>query len=95
MERYLGPLGGLFANRFYLDELYVIAVVRPLEVLASLASLFDAAVIDGLVDAIGRLPPSLAGLVRRLQSGLIQRYALAGVMGVLVIVASLVWSLKQ
>ncbi|MGA0039578.1 MAG: hypothetical protein ACO3NZ_07000, partial [Pirellulales bacterium] len=51
--------------------------------------------VDGLVDAVGQLPPSLAGVVRRLQSGLIQRYALAGVMGVLVIVASLVWSLKQ
>jgi NADH-quinone oxidoreductase subunit L len=95
MERYLGSLGTVFANRFYLDELYVITVVRPLEALASLAAMFDARVVDGLVDAVGQLPPSLAGVVRRLQSGLIQRYALAGVMGVLVIVASLVWSLKQ
>ena len=95
MERYLGSLGTLFANRFYLDELYVTTVVRPLEMLASFAAAFDACVVDGLVDAIGHLPPSLAGVVRRLQSGLIQRYALAGVMGVLVIVASLVWSLKQ
>ncbi len=95
MERYLGPVGSLFANRFYLDELYVIAIVRPLEAISSCAALFDAAVVDGLVDRIGQLPPALAGIVRRLQSGLIQRYALAGVMGVLVIVASLVWSLKQ
>ena len=95
MERYLGPLGTMFANRFYLDELYGIAVVRPLEVLSSMAAAFDAVVIDGLVDAIGQLPSAIAGVVRRLQSGLIQRYALAGVMGVLVIVASLVWSLKQ
>ena len=95
MERYLGPVGTLFENRFYLDELYVITVVRPLEILSSCAAIFDSAVIDGLVDAIGKLPPSLASVVRRLQSGLIQRYALAGVMGVLVIVASLVWSLKQ
>jgi NADH-quinone oxidoreductase subunit L len=95
MERYLGPVGVLFANRFYLDELYVITVVRPLEAISSCAALFDASVVDGLVDRIGQLPPAMAGVVRRLQSGLIQRYALAGVMGVLVIVASLVWSLKQ
>jgi NADH-quinone oxidoreductase subunit L len=95
MERYLGSLGTVFANRFYFDELYVITVVRPLEMLSSIAAAFDSYVVDGLVDAIGHLPPSLAGVVRRLQSGLIQRYALAGVMGVLVIVASLVWSLKQ
>ena len=95
MERYLGPLGTLFANRFYLDELYVITVVRPIQAVSSIAAAFDNSVVDGLVDAIGRLPSALAGIVRRLQSGLIQRYALAGVMGVLVIVASLVWSLKQ
>jgi len=95
MERYLGPVGTLFENRFYLDELYVAAVVRPLEILSSFAAIFDSVIIDGTVDTIGRIPPSLAGVVRRLQSGLIQRYALAGVMGVLLIVASLVWSLKQ
>ena len=71
------------------------AVVRPLEILSSFAAIFDSVIIDGTVDTIGRIPPSLAGVVRRLQSGLIQRYALAGVMGVLLIVASLVWSLKQ
>jgi NADH-quinone oxidoreductase subunit L len=95
MERLLGPVGTLFENRFYIDELYTAAVVRPLEAIAGLSALFDRFVVDGLVDGIARIPLAAAELVRRLQSGLVQRYALAGVMGVLVIVASLVWSMKQ
>ncbi|NDC52997.1 MAG: NADH-quinone oxidoreductase subunit L [Planctomycetia bacterium] len=94
MERFLGPLEPFFANRCYIDQLYSALVVRPLEGLALLAALFDRAVIDGLVNAVARLPVALGGVVRRLQSGLLQRYALAGVMGVLAIVLVLAWRLR-
>jgi hypothetical protein len=50
--------------------------------------------VDGIVDGIGRLPGVLGGGVRRLQSGLLQRYALAGVMGTLLIVIALAWGLR-
>ena len=93
MERFLGPLGALFAGRFFFDEIYAAVIVKPLEWLAAAAAAFDRLVIDGLVDTLARLPLLLGSLVRRTQSGLLQRYALAGVMGVLLIVASLVWSL--
>jgi NADH-quinone oxidoreductase subunit L len=94
MERFLGPLGTLFANRFYLDQVYAALVVKPLEVVALVAAAFDRYVIDGLVDGIGRLPGVVGGGVRRLQSGLLQRYALAGVMGTLLIVLALSWGLR-
>jgi NADH-quinone oxidoreductase subunit L len=94
MERYLGPLETLFANRFYIDQLYAALVVKPLEVVALIAAAFDRYVVDGIVDGIGRLPGVLGGGVRRLQSGLLQRYALAGVMGTLLIVLALAWGLR-
>jgi len=94
MERFLGPLGTLFANRFYLDQLYSILIVRPLELLAFLAAAFDRSVIDGLVDGIARVPGGIGAVARRLQSGLLQRYALAGMMGTLVIVLALAWRLR-
>jgi NADH-quinone oxidoreductase subunit L len=94
MERYLGPLETLFANRFYIDQLYAALVVKPLEVVALIAAAFDRHVVDGIVDGIGRLPGVLGGGVRRLQSGLLQRYALAGVMGTLLIVIALAWGLR-
>jgi NADH-quinone oxidoreductase subunit L len=58
------------------------------------AALFDRFVIDGLVNGVARLPAALGGVVRRLQTGLLQRYALAGVMGVLAIVFVLAWRLR-
>ena len=94
MERYLGPLETLFANRFYIDQLYAALVVKPLEFVALIAAAFDRHVVDGVVDGIGRLPGVLGGGVRRLQSGLLQRYALAGVMGTLLIVIALAWGLR-
>ena len=94
MERFLGPLQTVFANKFYFDQLYAALVVRPLEVLAMIAALFDRYVIDGLVNGVASIPVVLGGVVRRLQSGLVQRYALAGVMGVLMIVLALAWQLR-
>jgi NADH-quinone oxidoreductase subunit L len=94
MERFLGPLQTFFANRCYIDQLYAGLIVRPLEGLAVVAALFDRFVIDGLVNGVAGLPAALGGVVRRLQTGLLQRYALAGVMGVLAIVFVLAWRLR-
>jgi NADH-quinone oxidoreductase subunit L len=90
MERFLGPLQTLFANRFFIDQIYAATIVRPLELLAGLAAAVDRYVVDGLVDAVARLPLGIGAVVRHLQSGLVQRYALAGVIGVLLIVLALV-----
>ena len=69
-------------------------VVRPLEFIARLLAFFDSSVLDGLVDAVGRVPFSLGRVLRSLQSGLLQRYAVAGVVGVLALVLALVWQLR-
>jgi NADH-quinone oxidoreductase subunit L len=94
MERFLGPLGTLFGQKFFLDELYAAVVVKPLEFLALVAAWFDRFVVDGLVDGVGRLPLGLGAIVRRLQSGLVQRYAVAGAIGTLLIVLALAWQLR-
>ena len=95
MERFLGPLGALFANQFFFDQIYNVLVVRPLELLAMLAGIIDRFLVDGLVDFIASLPLGIGSVVRRLQSGVLQRYALAGVMGVLLIVFVLAWQLRS
>jgi NADH-quinone oxidoreductase subunit L len=94
MERFLGPLQTLFARKFFVDEIYSALVVKPLEALALVAALFDRRVIDRLVDRVARIPFALAAVVRQFQSGLLQRYALAGVVGVLAIVVALAWQLR-
>jgi len=94
MDRFLGPLGSLFANRFYVDEIYAAIIVRPLEILAMLCAAFDRSIVDGLVNLVAAIPLAVGAAVRRFQSGLMQRYAVAGVLGTLVIVLALAWSLR-
>jgi NADH-quinone oxidoreductase subunit L len=94
MERFLGPLETLFGHKFFLDELYAALVVKPLEFVALLAAWFDRFVVDGLVDGVGRLPLGLGAIIRRLQSGLVQRYAVAGAIGTLLVVLALAWQLR-
>jgi NADH-quinone oxidoreductase subunit L len=93
MERWLGPLRPFLEHRMFIDQLYVAFIVKPIEALAYLAAMFDRAFIDGLVRSVARLPVATGAIVRRLQSGLVQRYALAGVIGVLAIIVILAWRL--
>ncbi len=94
MDRFLGPLETLFAHRFYVDEVYTALIVRPLEILAMLAAAFDRYVIDGLVSAVAGIPLAAGAAIRRLQSGLVQRYAVFGAIGTLAIVLALAWTLR-
>jgi len=64
-------------------------IVRPLCGVARLAAWFDRRVIDALVDACGRLPALLGAVVRPIQNGLIQFYALAMVLGLLALLGAL------
>lgn len=95
MERFLGPLETLFGNRFFFDELYAALIVKPLELLALVAAWFDRSVIDGLVGFVASVPLAAGAVVRRLQSGLMQRYAVAGALGTLLVVLALAWRLRS
>jgi NADH-quinone oxidoreductase subunit L len=94
IERFLGPVGTLFANRFFIDQIYNGLIVKPLEGVALVAAAFDRYVIDGLVDGVARIPLALGAWVRHLQSGLVQRYALVGVLGTLLIMLALAARLR-
>jgi NADH-quinone oxidoreductase subunit L len=95
MERFLGPLETLFSNRFFFDEVYAALIVKPLEFLALVATWFDRSVIDGLVGFVAGIPLAAGAVVRRLQSGLMQRYAVAGALGTLLVVLALALRLRS
>jgi NADH-quinone oxidoreductase subunit L len=86
------PLHWLSRRKLLLDELYLALVVWPLRLLALVCAAVDRYVIDGLVDLCGRLPAAAGAVVRSVQSGMTQFYALAMVLGLLALVgALLVW----
>jgi NADH:ubiquinone oxidoreductase subunit 5 (subunit L)/multisubunit Na+/H+ antiporter MnhA subunit len=79
----------LSLNKLYVDEVYNLLVVQPFTLLAGLCRLVEAVVYD-LVRLIASVPRLLADLVRPLQNGLVQFYALAMAFGVVVFAGWLV-----
>jgi NADH-quinone oxidoreductase subunit L len=79
----------LVYNKYFVDEVYGAAVVRPL-VSGSRVALWkgmDAGLIDGMVNGFGTAARKVGGALRLMQSGNIRSYAtwvLAGCVAVIV-----------
>jgi NADH-quinone oxidoreductase subunit L len=76
-------------GKLFFDPLYYYFIVWPLELFARLCAWFDDVLIDGLVNTVGLLPKGLGAILRPLQGGLIQFYALAMILGVLIFLGAL------
>jgi NADH-quinone oxidoreductase subunit L len=76
-------------GKFFIDQIYGVLVIWPFRLLASLAYWFDRWVIDGLVNLCGKIAPLIGAVLRALQTGLVQFYALAMVLGMLVLIGTL------
>jgi len=64
-------------NKFYIDEIYQLAIVKPLLMFSRLilGTLVDAGIINGSAAAAGATTKGLSSLTRRIQSGNIRSYA--------------------
>jgi NADH-quinone oxidoreductase subunit L len=86
----VGPLYRWSLNKFYVDELYVAFVVRPLLFLARVVEWVDLYLVDGLVRLTAWVPRIVGReLLGPFQNGLIQFYAAVTALGV----AGLLWLL--
>jgi len=84
------PIHALLLNAYYVDAIYDRAIVRPLLALSRfLAGVFDARLIDGLVNLLGRAVVASASGLRRLQTGYTVNYALTMLAGAVAIAAFL------
>lgn len=78
--------GKVLANKWYVDELYDAAVVKPLHKLGGfLDNMLEKPVIDGLVNGVGRLVNYGSRQLRLLQSGQVGSYVLLMVLSMLLI----------
>ena len=73
----------LSRDKLYVDEIYHGMFVRPAEMLAVVGRFLDG-VVDGIARLVSYLPRLVGELVRPLQNGLVQFYALGMVLGVAV-----------
>ena len=73
--------------------MYDVLIVKPLQYLARFFYWLDRWLVDGLVNLVGSLPPLAGSLMRSLQMGLVQFYALAMVLGAIVLIlARIAWA---
>ncbi|MDI9548181.1 MAG: NADH-quinone oxidoreductase subunit L [Chloroflexota bacterium] len=81
-------------NKWYVDDFYYERIVLPLRRFAGwLATAVDQKLIDGTVDGIGRITLGAGDRVRKLENGVIPSYALAIVLGVVILAAYFVFSI--
>jgi NADH-quinone oxidoreductase subunit L len=75
----------LLWGKYYVDELYDVSVVRPFRQTGRFCVGVDDYFVDGLIWVITAIPRGMAYLLRTMQSGLLQSYALTMVAGVVVL----------
>jgi len=78
-------------GKFFIDEIYGLLIVKPLEGLAWLCAAIDRYLIDGVVDVFGALPRWVGYAIRPLQGGLVPFYALVMALGVLALAGLMIW----
>jgi NADH-quinone oxidoreductase subunit L len=86
----LRPAYELSRNKFWFDEIYTAFIIRPALLLAAIARIADRMIVDSLVDFVAAIPAWFGRyLVRPIQNGLVQFYALAMLMGIVVLVLAM------
>lgn len=79
----------MLLNKYWVDEIYSVSFVQPfVKGSELLARYFDAGTIDGLVNGIGSFFSWAGGGLRRLQTGIVQNYAVFMGIGILAILSA-------
>jgi NADH-quinone oxidoreductase subunit L len=81
-------------NKLYVDELYYAVLVKPAEVLAFLARVFDG-FLDGFSRLVAAVPQFVGQWLRPIQNGLVQFYALWMAMGLAVFLSFVVFRVTR
>jgi NADH-quinone oxidoreductase subunit L len=87
----LGPVWRLWNAKYYMDEIYDRAFVRPLRNLGRFFFGTDNYGIDGLIWFVTAIPRALGGTLRFLQHGALQGYALGMAIGLVVLLILWRW----
>ncbi|MCU0805009.1 MAG: NADH-quinone oxidoreductase subunit L [Burkholderiales bacterium] len=91
-ERFAG-VHRLLYDKYYVDELYDLVIVRPLHWTSEIfLRVGDRAIIDGTLNGMAALAQRAAGLLGRVQTGSLHFYALLVLAGM---VAVIVWSWRH
>jgi NADH-quinone oxidoreductase subunit L len=73
-------------NKWYVDELYELIIIRPFHAISNFFwKAIDAVLIDGFVNGVARIVGWSSSVMRYIQSGYVQSYAVSVVLGAVVL----------
>jgi NADH-quinone oxidoreductase subunit L len=89
----LGVIYKLVFNKYYVDEIYNFLIVQPLKNISNIVlwKFIDVKIIDGAVNGTGFLVRSTSRVLRGIQTGFVQNYALVFVFGVIALILYVVF----
>lgn len=88
------PLVNFLYNKWYIDEVYAAALIKPLRVLGHILNFVDKYVVDTLVAFVGFAPQVVGYSLKPTQRGILQRYALGMVAGAAAVVLGALYLLR-
>jgi len=88
-------LYNILLNKYFVDEIYEAAIVNPVQKGSErfLWKFFDMKIIDGAVNGIAALIDKLSGVIKKVQTGLTQSYALIMMAGIALVLLWLILSI--
>ncbi|MDO8489568.1 MAG: hypothetical protein Q7S42_05625, partial [Candidatus Omnitrophota bacterium] len=92
VQRFAG-IYRVLKNKYYIDEFYAFCVNRILFTVSNAAAWFDRHIVDGAVNGTAWMLGSAAARLRKIQTGLVQNYAL-GIFGGVVLLCLLLFAVK-
>ncbi len=90
-EAVLGTPYRIAVHNFYVDEAYDKLIVQPLYTFSDrfLYKIVDVKIIDGFVNGLAQITDGTSKIIRRIQTGVVQNYAVMIVVGLLAVVSYL------
>jgi len=88
-EKHIGGFYKLASNKFYVDEVYDATVIQPTYTLSNsfLYKIVDVKIIDGIINGSAATVDWFSSIIRKLQTGIVQNYAVMIIVGILVLVS--------
>jgi len=95
LKRRLGGLYQRWADTYYWDEFYNEVIVDTLinGIARKGFAVFDNTVVDGAVNGVADAAQNSSGLLRRTQTGIVQNYALALVLGTVLVIGLMLFGI--
>lgn len=85
----------LLWNKYYVDEFYEATIIQPIQKTSEkfLWKITDNKIIDGLVNALAKIVDEISGIIRKMQTGVAQFYALVMMGGIAIALFWIILSL--